>query len=95
VRVLNQGGKPADASTTRVAFTTFSGPVVVDVQTVALGGEGGFVDLEVPVPDNCFLSATGSVVPCHFEIDVDALFAVGEVFENNNRASGDCIAGIL
>jgi len=92
VRVMNQGRTDADASTARVTFGTPAGPVVVEVPTPALAGNGGFADLTpIPIPAECFLPANPFPSACNFQIVVDVAGVVAENDEGNNFALGACV----
>jgi hypothetical protein len=92
VRVKNQGRTDAGPSTLRVTFSTPGGPVVSDVATPALAGNGGFVDLQVPVPPACFDPHDPFPSPCNFQIAADVLDEVSvENSETNNFAAGACV----
>jgi hypothetical protein len=82
VRVLNQGGSAAGASTLRV---TFDNGTVVDTPTPGLSF-GASIDILVgPFPAGC------SISDCGFQISVDDTNAVIESNELNNNAAGLCI----
>jgi hypothetical protein len=92
VRVMNQGRTDAPASTARVTFSTPAGPVVVDVPTPAVAGNGGFADLTpIPIPAECFLPANPFPSACNFQIVVDVAGVVAENDENNNTVVGACV----
>jgi hypothetical protein len=90
VQVYNQGGAVADASVTRVTFTTTTGPLPIDVPTSPLGAFGGSELVEFTIPANC----TGNT-GCEFSIGVDATNLVSESNEGNNTAAGTCIPKIF
>jgi hypothetical protein len=91
VRVKNQGSVDAIASTLRVTFQSAPN-MPVDVATPLLPGlfnGGGFVDLPVPIPANCFDPPTDPN-SCFFQIAVDIAGVVIESNEANNNVAGSC-----
>lgn len=106
VRVINQGGGAAVASTTIVLFHALGGPggavcstdcVEVDVPTLALGGFGISTSFDVDVPPACYDAAHdafGNGV-CEFKIVVDGQGVVAESNELNNNAGGQCPRPII
>jgi hypothetical protein len=87
VRVYNQGGVAAAASTTRVSFF---GGVVTDQATPALAAFGGSVNLLYDIPESCYGNIAGDS-NCPFTIATDVANVVAEGNEPNNVAAGICI----
>ena len=87
VRIHNQGGVAAAASTTRVSFF---GGVVTDQATPALAAFGGGVSLAFDVPESCYGNIAGDS-ECNFTIAADIANVVVESNEANNVAAGRCI----
>jgi hypothetical protein len=92
VRVQNQGGVDAGASTTQV---TYLGSVVetVVVPTGPLSAFGGAIDLDAgPIPTTCLPAADSAAAgTCNFTINVDFGNVVAEGNEPNNLAVGQCV----
>lgn len=88
VRVKNQGLSDAGVSTLRVTFGTSGGPVVADVPTPVLPGNGAFADLSIPIPAAC---SEPFPTICKFVIAVDIAGVVLENDESNNNVEGACV----
>ena len=88
VRVKNQGGSPAVASTVRVLFDTADSQFTV-AATPALG-PGEMTDVLIgQIPLGC---SPGGEESCKFKIFVDDFpGVVAESNEGNNNALGECI----
>jgi hypothetical protein len=92
VKVHNQGGVGAAASTTSVQFACGNtalcdAPTEVALATPALAPLGGSLQLVLDIPPGCFDLATNR---CEFEIAVDSQSLVAEGNEVNNLVSGAC-----
>ena len=86
VRVKNQGGLPAGASTVRVNFKTPDGNPVTEVFTPALD-PGEVTDVVI---GTVALGVCLGTRPCEFEVNVDIFDVVGESDEFNNTATSSC-----
>ncbi len=90
LKVYNQGGTNAVASTTRVIFAP-GGPgqfaALISIPTPALAAYTGTDLPPIPIPNSCFNPNT---LECNFTIGVDLDNVVLESNEINNNASGLC-----
>lgn len=82
VKVRNQGGSDAPATTTRVVFNN---AVPADVSTPAVTA-GGSTELTINIPNACFDASNN----CSFTLGADAADAAAESNETNNNAAGLC-----